>query len=60
MGSSMIGSGTLAAQANVQSAREDQMLQQFKFGGAPTDDQKIEKGSKDFESILLSNWLQQA
>lgn len=60
MGAAILGPGSLAAQANLQQAREDQMLQQLKFQGAPTDDAKIEKGAKEFESILLSNWLQQA
>jgi Rod binding domain-containing protein len=29
-------------------------------GPAPADDSKIEKSAKDFESILLGSWLQQA
>jgi Rod binding domain-containing protein len=29
-------------------------------GNKPTDDAKIEKSSRDFESILLGSWLQQA
>lgn len=60
MGSSVLGPGSLAAQANLQQAREDQMLQQMKFQGVPSDDAKIEKGSKEFEAILLTSWLQQA
>jgi Rod binding domain-containing protein len=60
MGSSVLGPGSLAAQANIQQAREDQMLQQLKVQGAPSDDAKIAKGAQEFESILLSNWLQQA
>jgi Rod binding domain-containing protein len=60
MGATMLSSGAIAAQANIQQAREDQMLQQLKFSGVPSDDAKIEKGSKEFEAVLLSNWLQQA
>jgi Rod binding domain-containing protein len=29
-------------------------------GSAPTENSKIEKSAKDFESILLGSWLQQA
>lgn len=29
-------------------------------GSTPADDNKIEKSAKDFESILLASWLQQA
>jgi Rod binding domain-containing protein len=29
-------------------------------GSTPADDNKIEKSAKDFESILLGSWLQQA
>ncbi len=29
-------------------------------GSAPAEDSKIEKSAKDFESILLGSWLQQA
>jgi len=58
MGATILSPGALAAQANLQQAREDQMLQHLR--SAPSDDAKIEKGAKEFEAILLSNWLQQA
>ena len=36
----------------------DKLLRQS--GSTPADDNKIEKSAKDFESILLGSWLQQA
>lgn len=54
-----------AAQAGSLNARADQLLNQTKTSlAAPTsaskEDAKIEKAGKDFESILLGSWLQQA
>ena len=39
-------------------AKAGQVIRQA--GSATTADSKIEKSAKDFESILLGNWLQQA
>jgi len=39
---------------------EDHMLQQIQSGAGKQDDGRIEKGAKEFESMLLSSWLQQA
>jgi Rod binding domain-containing protein len=36
------------------------MVQQLKSGQAVTGDGKIEKSAQEFESMLLSTWLQQA
>lgn len=55
-----IGLGSLNAQTNAVQSREDGMIQQMKSGKSGNDDAKIEKGAKEFESILLGSWLQQA
>jgi Rod binding domain-containing protein len=60
MGSSMIGPGSINAQASLQQAQESQMVQQMNSARAASDTAKIEKGAKQFESMLLSSWLQQA
>jgi Rod binding domain-containing protein len=60
MGSSIIGPGAISTQVSLQQARESQMLQQIDSAKAASDTAKIEKGSKQFESMLLSSWLQQA
>ena len=45
---------------NMQQVKQDSLLQQAKdFNGASTD-AKIQKGSKQFEALLLGSWLQQA
>ncbi len=59
MGNS-ISPSSLATQSSLLQAREDRMLgqiQSLKNGGG---DGKIEKGAMEFESMLLSTWLQQA
>lgn len=55
-------SGSLAAQAQTAllKGREDHMMQQIQAQQGNKDDAKIEKGAKEFESMLLSSWLQQA
>ncbi|HUN84053.1 MAG TPA: rod-binding protein [Terracidiphilus sp.] len=60
MGTSM-SPVSLAAQSSLLQAREDRMLgqmQSLKSGGDAGG--KIEKGAMEFESMLLSTWLQQA
>ena len=51
--------GSLSQQMGVLQSREDSLVQQMK---SPKDlnDAKIDKGSKEFEAILLGSWLQQA
>ena len=51
--------GSLSPQQSVLQARQDQLVQQMK-SPEQLDDAKIEKGSKEFEAILLGTWLQQA
>jgi Rod binding domain-containing protein len=49
-----------SAQTNALQSREDNMIQQLKSPSTPTDDAKIDKGAREFESILVGSWLQQA
>jgi Rod binding domain-containing protein len=60
MATSMVSTGTLTSQTNLQQVREMQLLQQLNSDNASADDTKIEKGAKQFEAMLLSSWLQQA
>ena len=58
-------SGVQAAQSGSLNAQADQLLSRTKTAlSGPTasfkEDAKIEKAGKDFESILLGSWLQQA
>jgi Rod binding domain-containing protein len=52
--------GSLSAQTDMLQSREDTMLRQIKSNAGASDDAKIEKGSKEFEAILVGSWLQQA
>jgi Rod binding domain-containing protein len=54
--------GSLAAQAqeSMLQAREQHALQQLQSAPGGQSDTKIEKSAKEFESMLLSNWLQEA
>jgi Rod binding domain-containing protein len=54
--------GSLAAQAqeSLLQAREQLALHQLQSAPGGKSDTKIEKSAKEFESMLLSNWLQQA
>jgi Rod binding domain-containing protein len=58
----MMGPGVLSTQTSLLQAREDRMLGQIKSlnTGGGNDDGKIEKGAMEFESMLLTSWLQQA
>jgi Rod binding domain-containing protein len=61
MGTSAL-TGPLAAQAQssfVQS-HENRLLQQLQGQQTPNNDAKIEKSAREFESMLLNTWLQQA
>ncbi len=54
--------GSLAAQAqdSLLQAREQNALHQVQSAQSGKSDTKIDKSAKEFESMLLSNWLQQA
>jgi len=54
--------GALAAQAqsSLLQSREDHMIRQLSSLKASNDDAKIDKSAQEFESMLLSTWLQQA
>ena len=52
--------GSLSPQTSMLQSREDVMLRQMKSPTGASDDAKIEKGSKEFEAILVGSWLQQA
>jgi Rod binding domain-containing protein len=52
--------GSLSAQTDMLQSRENMMLRQMKSPAGASDDAKIEKGSKEFEAILVGSWLQQA
>jgi Rod binding domain-containing protein len=54
------GLGPMSAQTSILQSREDNLIQQMNSSKGANDDAKIEKGSKDFESILVGSWLQQA
>jgi Rod binding domain-containing protein len=45
---------------SMQQVRQDALLQQAKDFNGTTTDAKIQKGSKQFEALLLGGWLQQA
>jgi Rod binding domain-containing protein len=51
--------GLMNPQTSVFQAKEDQLVSQMKSSESLTD-AKIDKGAKDFEAILVGNWLQQA
>jgi Rod binding domain-containing protein len=57
---SITGSLAAQAQASLFEARERRALHQIQSGQDGKSDAKIEKSAKEFESMLLSNWLQQA
>jgi Rod binding domain-containing protein len=49
-----------SAQTTALQMREDNLIQRMKSPASGNDDAKIEKGAKEFESILVGSWLQQA
>jgi Rod binding domain-containing protein len=59
MGTSM-GLGSLSTQASVSQSNADRLIQGVQSSKGPTDSAKIEKGAKEFESVLVGSWLQQA
>jgi len=54
------GSLASSAQANLTQSRDEHMLQQMQSAQGNKSDAQIDKGAKEFESMLLSTWLQQA
>lgn len=54
------GAGTLIAQTGVGDAQTDRLLSRSRSLASANADSRIRKAGKDFESILLGNWLQQA
>jgi Rod binding domain-containing protein len=52
--------GSLGGQTNALQTREDLLIRQMKAPASGSDDAKIQKGSKEFEAILVGSWLQQA
>jgi len=61
MATSILGSSlATTAQSNLMQSREDHLLNQLGSDQNHQDDARIEKGAKEFESMLLSTWLQQA
>jgi Rod binding domain-containing protein len=59
---SSAGFGSLVgqAQSSLLQTREDRMLGQLNSMQSSPEDSKIDKSAQDFESMLLSTWLQQA
>jgi Rod binding domain-containing protein len=57
---SISGSLAVQAQAGLAQAQENHLLRQMKAAQAGQEDGRIEKSAKEFEAMLLSNWLQQA
>lgn len=60
MATGIVGPGMMDSQSSLQQARESQLLQQMKSATGPDQKEKIEKGAKEFEALLLTGWLQQA
>jgi len=60
MGTSMIGMDAMTAQMNAQQSQDSRTLSQINSLHGPSNADRIEKGSKQFETMLLSSWLQQA
>ena len=60
MATGILGPGMMNAQSSLQQARESQLLQQMQSATGPDQKEKIEKGAKEFEAMLLTGWLQQA
>ncbi len=52
--------GSLATQTTLLEANQNRMLSQLNAEKGSVDDAKIDKGAQEFESMLLSSWLQQA
>lgn len=62
MASTSILGGSLAAQAqtSLMNSKQDRLIGQLQSKAGTQGNTKIEGAAKEFESMLLSNWLQQA
>ena len=60
--STTLTSGAVLAQAqsSLLKSRQEHVMDQIKSGQNGHDDARIEKGAREFESLLLTTWLQQA
>ena len=54
------GLGPMNMQTSIQQAQEDRMIRGVNSAVSASDTEKIDKGSKEFEAVLLGSWLQQA
>ena len=59
MGTSM-GLGSLGVQTSALDSTADRLIQGVKTTRSSADSAKIDKGAKEFESVLVGSWLQQA
>jgi Rod binding domain-containing protein len=59
MGTSM-GLGSLGTQTSALDSAADRAIQGIKSTRSANDSAKIDKGAKEFESVLVGSWLQQA
>lgn len=60
MATGLMSAGIMNSQSSLQQARESQLLQQMQSAKGPDQKEKIEKGAKEFEALLLTGWLQKA
>jgi Rod binding domain-containing protein len=59
MGSSM-GLGSLSTQTSVLETTTERLLQGVQSTKSAVDSGKIDKGAREFETVLVGSWLQQA
>lgn len=59
MGASM-GLSSLSSQTSLLQLKEDRTMQQVKSATGLSDAAKIDKGSRQFEAILIGSWLKDA
>ena len=55
-----MGLGSLSAQTSALESSADRLIQEVKTPKSAIDSARIDKSAKEFESILLGSWLQQA
>ena len=58
--STTFGTVSLASQSTLQQSSENRVLHMLENGQVPSDDAKIAKGAREFEAMLLANWMQKA
>ena len=54
------GPASLASGTSLQRSNEDRVLNRIKTGQMSENDEKIAKGAREFEAMLLATWMQQA